>query len=162
VASLANLSRPILWFGKWKLVTKAILACIAVMPLCRQWVMIKNDLSIPVVSLQFGTCPHIWDVAEVPEFADNCGWGHAFPLYIMNNYAEFRPRLRYTHPMKNSLSATNPYLKNPAMRERALTRNIESSSAVEGIKVKRNADTGRFVTKQSSAKAATTIKKNAR
>ncbi|MGK2944894.1 MAG: hypothetical protein ACSLFC_09170 [Desulfuromonadales bacterium] len=64
--------------------------------------------------------------------------------------------------MKNSLSATNPYLKNPAMRERTLTRNIESSSAVEGIKVKRNAATGRFVAKQSSSKAATTIKKNAR
>jgi hypothetical protein len=34
VASLASLSRPILWFDKWKLVTKAILACIAMMPLC--------------------------------------------------------------------------------------------------------------------------------
>jgi hypothetical protein len=64
--------------------------------------------------------------------------------------------------MKNSLSATNPYLKNPAMRERALTRNIESSSEIEGIKVKRNAATGRFVAKQSSTKATATIKKNAR
>ncbi len=64
--------------------------------------------------------------------------------------------------MKNSLSATNPYLKNSAKRERALTRNIESSSAVEGIKVKRNAATGRFIAKQSATNATTTINKNAR
>jgi hypothetical protein len=41
---VAGLSKPILWFDKWKLVTKAILACIAMMPSRRQWVMIKNDL----------------------------------------------------------------------------------------------------------------------
>ena len=68
--------------------------------------------------------------------------------------------------MKNSLSATNPYLKNSKKRERALTRNIESSSAVEGIRVKRNAATGRFVaikpSTKSSIKIAAPIKRNAR
>lgn len=51
--------------------------------------------------------------------------------------------------MKKSLLTTNPYLKDSAVRERTMTRNIESSSAVEGILVKRNASTGKFVSKKS-------------
>jgi len=52
--------------------------------------------------------------------------------------------------MKKSLLLTNPYLKDPTVRERSMTRNVESSSAVEGIWVKRNASTGKFVSKKSS------------
>lgn len=47
--------------------------------------------------------------------------------------------------MKKSLLETNPYLKNPKKREEAMARNIETSSAIEGILVKRNAKTGCFV-----------------
>jgi len=47
--------------------------------------------------------------------------------------------------MKKSLLNTNPYLKEATLREHALARNIESSSAVEGIWVKRDAASGRFV-----------------
>jgi hypothetical protein len=51
--------------------------------------------------------------------------------------------------MKKSLLTTNPYLKDEAVRERFLTRNIESSSAVEGIQVKRDSS-GRFIANSSS------------
>ena len=47
--------------------------------------------------------------------------------------------------MKKSLLETNPYLKDPKKREEAIARNIETSSAIEGICVKRDAKTGRFV-----------------
>jgi hypothetical protein len=47
--------------------------------------------------------------------------------------------------MKKSLLETNPYLKDRKKREEAMARNIETSSAVEGICVKRNATTGQFV-----------------
>ncbi len=47
--------------------------------------------------------------------------------------------------MKKSLLETNPYLKNPQKREEAMARNIETSSAIEGIMVKRNVQTGCFV-----------------
>ena len=47
--------------------------------------------------------------------------------------------------MKKSLINTNPYLKDPAKREEAMARNIETSSAIEGIWVKRDAKSGRFV-----------------
>ena len=55
--------------------------------------------------------------------------------------------------MKNTLLATNPHLKNAAQREEALARNIESSSAVEGIRVKRDASTGRFISRESNSKS---------
>lgn len=57
----------------------------------------------------------------------------------------FLLELRYTAPMKKSLLETNPYLINPKKREEAMARNIETSSAIEGIMVKRNAKTGCFV-----------------
>jgi hypothetical protein len=47
--------------------------------------------------------------------------------------------------MNKSLLETNPYLKDRKKREEAMARNIETSSAVEGIWVKRDAKTGKFV-----------------
>ncbi|ABK98633.1 hypothetical protein Ppro_1006 [Pelobacter propionicus DSM 2379] len=47
--------------------------------------------------------------------------------------------------MKRSLLTTNPYLKDPQKREEAMARNIETSSAIEGIKIKRISITGCFV-----------------
>ncbi|HXE94815.1 MAG TPA: hypothetical protein VN642_00300 [Dongiaceae bacterium] len=38
--------------------------------------------------------------------------------------------------MKKSLLETNPYLKNPAERERLLRRSLVSSFAIEGIYLK--------------------------
>jgi hypothetical protein len=46
--------------------------------------------------------------------------------------------------MKKSLLETNPHLKDPAKRMIAQARNIETSSAVEGIWVKRDANSGQF------------------
>jgi Fic family protein len=37
--------------------------------------------------------------------------------------------------MKSKLSAVNPYLRDPAKRERAVLRSVASSSAIEGIHV---------------------------
>lgn len=47
--------------------------------------------------------------------------------------------------MKKSLLTTNRYLRNTSHRKQALSRNIETSSAIEGICVRRDSDTGRFV-----------------
>ncbi len=49
------------------------------------------------------------------------------------------------HPMKKSLLETNPYLWDASTWTKALARNIETSSAIEGIREKRDAYTGRFV-----------------
>ena len=46
--------------------------------------------------------------------------------------------------MKNSLLKTNPYLKDPKKRDEAMARNIETSSAIEGIWVKRDPKAGCF------------------
>lgn len=56
--------------------------------------------------------------------------------------------------MNKSLITTNRYLKNDELREKALSRNIETSSAVEGIWVKRNATTRRVYSKGISQKTA--------
>jgi len=61
--------------------------------------------------------------------------------------------------MKKSLLETNPYLKNTDKRTSALARNVETSSAIEGIRVKRDAASGRFV---SQAKDITTPAKSAK
>jgi len=37
--------------------------------------------------------------------------------------------------MKSKLSATNPYLRDPDKRERAVLKSVASSSAIEGISV---------------------------
>lgn len=47
--------------------------------------------------------------------------------------------------MKRSLLETNPYLKDPKKREEAMARNIETSSAIEGIRVKHDPKAGCFV-----------------
>ncbi|WP_035055560.1 hypothetical protein [Desulfuromonas sp. TF] len=64
--------------------------------------------------------------------------------------------------MKKSLLNTNPYLKDASQRERALALNIESSSAIEGIQVKRDAASGRFVATKSGEVSSSTVKKKAR
>lgn len=64
--------------------------------------------------------------------------------------------------MKNSLLNTNPHLKDASKRERALTRNIESSSAIEGIRVKRDAPTGRFIAIKSNPTSCCPVKKKDR
>jgi hypothetical protein len=51
--------------------------------------------------------------------------------------------------MKNSLLETNRYLMNPAARTKALERNIMSSSAIEGIRVTRDAKSGLFVSQEN-------------
>lgn len=54
--------------------------------------------------------------------------------------------------MKKSLLETNPYLKNPAERDKALARSVVTSSAIEGIRVTRNAKTGQFVAQSKDLK----------
>ncbi len=63
--------------------------------------------------------------------------------------------------MKKSLLETNPYLKDTDSRERALARNIESSSAIEGIRVKRDAASGRFIGNKSDKASTIVVKKKA-
>ena len=43
-------------------------------------------------------------------------------------------RLRYDVSMSNTLSKSNRYMRDPAMRERLVYRSVASSSAVEGIR----------------------------
>jgi len=54
-------------------------------------------------------------------------------------------QISYSTSMKNSLLNTNPYLKDAATRNKAMTRNVVSSSAIEGINVKRDTSSGRFI-----------------
>jgi hypothetical protein len=60
--------------------------------------------------------------------------------------------------MKKTLLNTNPFLKDAAIRERSLARNIESSSAVEGIWVKRDAASGRFIASKSDNISTSMVK----
>ena len=48
--------------------------------------------------------------------------------------------------MSSKLSSTNRYLRDPALRERAVVRNVATSSAIEGIRApfKRDARSGEF------------------
>jgi hypothetical protein len=64
--------------------------------------------------------------------------------------------------MKKSLLETNPYLKDPATREKALARNVVSSSAIEGIWVKRDAKSGCFVSNAKTDKTSTKSSKISR
>ena len=52
--------------------------------------------------------------------------------------------------MKKSLLESNPYLKDVAKRTNALARNIETSSAIEGIWVKRDQKSGQFISQKKS------------
>lgn len=65
-------------------------------------------------------------------------------------------------PMKKSLLETNLHLKDASKREKALARNVETSSAVEGIRVKRDAASGRFVSQTRDLKAAVKSSKTSR
>ena len=94
-----------------------------------------------------------------PEFADNCCWSHGPNLSIF--FGDRKKPMLYTSGMKKSLLTTNPHLKDTDSRERALARNIESSSAVEGIWVKRDATSGRFVSNQSDKASTRVVKKKA-
>jgi hypothetical protein len=42
--------------------------------------------------------------------------------------------MRYNFAMKLKLSAANPYLRDPILRERTVFRSVASSSAIEGIR----------------------------
>ncbi len=64
--------------------------------------------------------------------------------------------------MKKTLIETNPYLKDACKRTKALARNIETSSAIEGICVKRDATSGRFVTQTKKLKAPEKSSKSSR
>jgi hypothetical protein len=61
--------------------------------------------------------------------------------------------------MNNSLKHTNPHLQDPVVRERSLARNVESSSAIEGISVKRDAMTGRFIFTKTGSSTTASIRK---
>jgi hypothetical protein len=64
--------------------------------------------------------------------------------------------------MKKTLLETNPHLQDASKREKALVRNIETSSAVEGIRVKRDAASGRFVSQTRDLKPAVKSSKTSR
>jgi len=64
--------------------------------------------------------------------------------------------------MKKSLLETNPYLKDPATRDKALARNIVSSSAIEGIWVKRDTKNGCFVSSATNDRTSTKSSKTSR
>jgi len=51
--------------------------------------------------------------------------------------------------MGKTLANSNIHLRNSTTRQRSMARNIESSSAIEGVWVKRDAVTGRFVDRKS-------------
>lgn len=71
-------------------------------------------------------------------------------------------QISYINNMKKSLIETNPYLKDPATRDKALTRNVVSSSAIEGIWVKRDAKSGCFVSCPKNDKAPMKSSKTSR
>jgi len=55
--------------------------------------------------------------------------------------------------MGSKLSSANRYLRDPAVRERTVVRNVATSSAIEGIRApfKRDARTGTFSLKNGPA-----------
>lgn len=53
--------------------------------------------------------------------------------------------------MSRSLAESNIHLRDANKRERTMARNIETSSAIEGIFLARDAKTGRFVSKKKEA-----------
>ncbi|MDD2337605.1 MAG: hypothetical protein PHD01_13630 [Geobacteraceae bacterium] len=64
--------------------------------------------------------------------------------------------------MKKTLLETNPHLQDASKREKALARNVETSSAVEGIHVKRDAVSGRFISQTIDLQAAVKSSKTSR
>lgn len=59
--------------------------------------------------------------------------------------------------MGKTLAKSNIHLRNSTTRQRGMARNIESSSAIEGVWVKRDAATGRFVDSKSLSSKTTRI-----
>ncbi|WP_321391371.1 hypothetical protein [uncultured Desulfuromusa sp.] len=59
--------------------------------------------------------------------------------------------------MGKTLAKSNIHLRNSVTRQRSMSRNIESSSAIEGVWVKRDAATGRFVDRKSLSSKETRI-----
>jgi len=57
--------------------------------------------------------------------------------------------------MGKTLAKSNIHLRNSTTRQRGMARNIESSSAIEGVWVKRDAATGRFVDSKSLSSKTT-------
>jgi hypothetical protein len=55
--------------------------------------------------------------------------------------------------MSSKLSSANRFLRDPAVRERTVLRNVATSSAIEGIRApfKRDARSGAFSLKQASS-----------
>lgn len=53
--------------------------------------------------------------------------------------------------MSKTLIQSNIHLRDTKKREKSLEKNIKSSSAVEGIWVTRDAQTGRFIQKKTSS-----------
>ena len=68
----------------------------------------------------------------------------------------------YSDRMKKSLLETNPYLIDASKRTKALARNVETSSAIEGIHVTRDAASGRFVSRTEDLKAPVKSAKTSR
>jgi hypothetical protein len=57
--------------------------------------------------------------------------------------------------MSSKLSSTNPYLRDPVIRERTILRSVATSSAIEGIhapfkKASRSSATGQFIGQDST------------
>ncbi len=57
--------------------------------------------------------------------------------------------------MSSKLTSTNPYLRDPVIRERTILRSVATSSAIEGIhapfkKISRSATTGQFTSQSST------------
>lgn len=62
---------------------------------------------------------------------------------------------RYNHRMSSKLAKTNPYLRDPAVRERTVLKSVASSSAIEGIRAP-------FKKTAAKAKSASVPAKNKR
>nr|WP_320116181.1 hypothetical protein [uncultured Desulfuromonas sp.] len=57
--------------------------------------------------------------------------------------------------MSKTLVKSNRHLRDTTARRRNMARNIESSSAVEGVWVKRDTATGRFVERKTKTEQST-------
>lgn len=62
--------------------------------------------------------------------------------------------------MSKTLVKSNRYLRNTSTRQRNMARNIESSSAIEGVWVQRDTATGRFVERKTKIEQSTHLVTN--
>jgi len=63
--------------------------------------------------------------------------------------------------MGKKLAESNIHLRDTVKRQRTMARNIETSSAIEGIHLVRDAVTGRFMEADSAPLSPRTIKRKA-